>query len=129
MNPRDYFDVIFIDLYMPDKCNGIELSRIIKNDYKIITIIVGMGFDLEDEILFREANADYCIIKPLDIRLITKFIRDLQNGHDFCTKNTINVSSLITYSDSIDIDNNNNHNNNEIKMPINMITSLQNWFI
>lgn len=136
-NPDDYFDVIFIDAYMPGECNGIELSCIIKQSYNVSTIIVGMGIDLEDELLFREANADLFIVKPLDVYVITKFIRDLQNGHHFCTKDTIHLSNLITYTDSTQIDNsnniqnhnNNNNDNNERLRPKNSITCLCNWFI
>ena len=70
-----YYDIIFLDIKMP-KMGGDKVAQEIKRN-NINSIIIGVTGQVEisDDVL--KNGMDYCLIKPIDISKLKKFLESL----------------------------------------------------
>lgn len=67
-------DLVLLDLMLPD-INGIDICRIVSNEYLIPIIIVTAKSDITDKVIGLEIGADDYITKPFDIREVVARVK------------------------------------------------------
>lgn len=94
---EDYFDVVMLDIRMPDM-SGYELARMIrslerKDAGKIPMIAVTAGISADDYALAASAGMDYCLAKPYEPDKIFELLKKLYRSKE-ALKNTITSGIL-----------------------------------
>jgi len=114
-------DVILMDIRMP-VLNGVEASRIIKNEYSDVSIIILTTFDDDDYVIEALSNgADGYLLKDIDSIHLTQSIRDAYNGQIMLNGKVASKlanfisgkKSLNKSSENINLDNGDHFSNRE----------------
>ena len=86
-NNLDKFDMILLDLIMPNK-DGIEVLKYIKEEGIDKRIIVLTSYNAQDMIRnVAELGADYFILKPFELELLHEKITEIGNKNGFSSQN------------------------------------------
>ena len=86
-NNLDKFDMILLDLIMPNK-DGIEVLKYIKEEGIDKRIIVLTSYNAQDMIRnVAELGADYFILKPFELELLHEKITEIGNKSGFSSQN------------------------------------------
>lgn len=74
-------DLVFTDIRMPGRLNGVELSRYARERYPRIKLVLTSGQRLDE---YGEAGADVFLAKPYDMRTVVREIETLlsESGHE-----------------------------------------------
>ncbi|MDR1087296.1 MAG: response regulator [Endomicrobium sp.] len=92
------FDVVFLDIRMPEM-NGIEAFREISKFNKKIIVIIMTAYALTDLIKEAEQKAFLLIDKPFDIPYILEVLRNIEAGKSYSKEKVAVIgenSSLVT---------------------------------
>ena len=71
------YNLIFSDILMPGSVGGLELARIVREQYPKLPILLTTGYSQSAQQAVREG---FCIVpKPYDLRDLSSAVRDLQS--------------------------------------------------
>ena len=71
-------DILISDIMMPEM-NGVELLKVVRNDYPLVRSIMITGYvTLENALACMRFGADSCVFKPLDLPLLEAAVREAE---------------------------------------------------
>ena len=102
---KDHFDIVFLDIEMPD-INGIEASKIIKSDNPNAKIIILSMYNNEEFVLKAiSAGANAYLPKNISKRELLNAVEKVANGEEYFAEEIqkIIIRSMMQKSNSIDV--------------------------